>query len=151
MAMYTQSDNADEDDGWMAEINTTPLVDVMLVLLIIFLLTIPVVSATVNLNLPVQTAQRRDTSGDYVVISVDRVGNLYFNEVFAADLQALSGYLGQVAARSPQPELHIRADANAPYAYIGQIIDTAQGYGFAKVGLITEPLPEAERTSRAKP
>ena len=141
MAMYTNQD--DDDDGWMAEINTTPLVDVMLVLLIIFLLTIPVVSATVALNLPVENAQRRDTSGDYVVISVDRVGNLYFNEVFAPDLQALSGLIGQVAVRNPQPELHIRADANAPYIYIGQIIDTAQGYGFAKVGLITEPVQEA--------
>ena len=141
MAMYTNQD--DDDDGWMAEINTTPLVDVMLVLLIIFLLTIPVVSATVALNLPVENAQRRDTSGDYVVISVDRVGNLYFNEVFAPDLQVLSGLIGQVAVRNPQPELHIRADANAPYIYIGQIIDTAQGYGFAKVGLITEPVQEA--------
>jgi biopolymer transport protein ExbD len=141
MAIYTSQD--DEDDGWMAEINTTPLVDVMLVLLIIFLLTIPVVSATVALNLPIETAQRRDTSGDYVVISVDRVGNLYFNEVFAPDLQALSNLVSQVATRNPQPELHIRADANAPYAYVGQIIDTAQGYGFAKVGLITEPVQEA--------
>ena len=141
MAMYTNQD--DDDDGWMAEIKTTPLVDVMLVLLIIFLLTIPVVSATVALNLPVENAQRRDTSGDYVVISVDRVGNLYFNEVFAPDLQVLSGLIGQVAVRNPQPELHIRADANAPYIYIGQIIDTAQGYGFAKVGLITEPVQEA--------
>jgi biopolymer transport protein ExbD len=141
MAMYTSQD--EDNDGWMAEINTTPLVDVMLVLLIIFLLTIPVVSATVALNLPIETAQRRDTSGDYVVISVDRVGNLYFNEVFAPDLQALSNLVSQVAARNPQPELHIRADANAPYAYVGQIIDTAQGYGFAKVGLITEPTPDA--------
>jgi biopolymer transport protein ExbD len=141
MAMYTSQD--EDNDGWMAEINTTPLVDVMLVLLIIFLLTIPVVSATVALNLPIETAQRRDTSGDYVVISVDRVGNLYFNEVFAPDLQALSNLVSQVATRNPQPELHIRADANAPYAYVGQIIDTAQGYGFAKVGLITEPVQEA--------
>jgi biopolymer transport protein ExbD len=139
--MYTSQD--EDNDGWMAEINTTPLVDVMLVLLIIFLLTIPVVSATVALNLPIETAQRRDTSGDYVVISVDRVGNLYFNEVFAPDLQALSNLVSQVATRNPQPELHIRADANAPYAYVSQIIDTAQGYGFAKVGLITEPVQEA--------
>jgi biopolymer transport protein ExbD len=147
MGMYTTTDDA--DDGWMAEINTTPLVDVMLVLLIIFLLTIPVVSATVNLNLPIETAQRRDTSGDYVVISIDRVGNLYFNETFAPDVQALSSLISQVATRSPQPELHIRADANAPYAYIGQVIDTAQGYGFARVGLITEPIPESALPRRS--
>jgi biopolymer transport protein ExbD len=149
MAMYTASDGTNDEDGWMAEINTTPLVDVMLVLLIIFLLTIPVVSATVNLNLPIETAQKRDTSGDYVVISIDRVGNFYFNETFAPDLQTLSGYIAQVAARSPQPELHIRADANAPYAFVGQIIDTAQGYGFAKLGLVTEPVQEAQ--VRGKP
>ncbi len=149
MAMYSASDGTDDEDGWMAEINTTPLVDVMLVLLIIFLLTIPVVSATVNLNLPIETAQKRDTSGDYVVISIDRAGNFYFNETFAPDLQTLSGYIAQVAGRNPQPELHIRADANAPYAYVGQIIDTAQGYGFAKVGLITEPVQEP--VDRGKP
>jgi biopolymer transport protein ExbD len=142
MAIYTSQDNED-DDGWMAEINTTPLVDVMLVLLIIFLLTIPVVSATVNVNLPIETAQRRDTSGDYVVITVDRVGNVYFNETFAPNLQALSSLISQVANRNPQPELHIRADANAAYSYVGQIIDTAQGYGFTRVGLITEPVQEA--------
>jgi biopolymer transport protein ExbD len=140
MAIYTSQD--EDDDGWMAEINTTPLVDVMLVLLIIFLLTIPVVSATVNVNLPIETAQRRDTSGDYVVITVDRVGNVYFNETFAPNVQALSSLISQVANRNPQPELHIRADANAPYSYVGQIIDTAQGYGFARVGLITEPVEE---------
>jgi biopolymer transport protein ExbD len=149
MGMYTSQD--DGDDGWMSEINTTPLVDVMLVLLIIFLLTIPVVSATVALNLPIESAQRRDTSGDYVVISVDRVGNLYFNESFAPDLQALSSMISQIATRSPQPELHIRADANAPYAFVGQVIDTAQGYGFARVGLITEPVPEAALPTRSKP
>jgi biopolymer transport protein ExbD len=146
MAIYASQEG--DDDGWMAEINTTPLVDVMLVLLIIFLLTIPVVSATVNLNLPIESAQRRDTSGDYVVISVDRVGNLYFNDVFAPDLQTLSGLIGQVATRSPQPELHIRADANAPYAFVGQVIDTAQGYGFTRVGLITEPVPQATLPTR---
>jgi biopolymer transport protein ExbD len=144
------SQGADGEDGWMAEINTTPLVDVMLVLLIIFLLTIPLVSASVNVNLPIETALQRDTSGDYVVITVDRAGNYYFNETYAADLQALSTLIGQIATRSPQPELHIRADANAPYAFIGQVIDTAQGYGFAKLGLITEPTPEAAQ-SRGKP
>jgi biopolymer transport protein ExbD len=101
MAIYTLQD--EDDDGWMAEINTTPLVDVMLVLLIIFLLTIPVVSATVNVNLPIETAQRRDTSGDYVVITVDRVGNVYFNETFAPNVQALSSLIGQVATATLSP------------------------------------------------
>jgi biopolymer transport protein ExbD len=85
-----------------------------------------------------------------VVISVDRAGNYYFNETYASDIQALSTLIGAIATRSPQPELHIRADANTPYAYIGQVIDTAQGYGFAKLGLITEPTPDAV-LGRAKP
>ncbi|MES2911063.1 MAG: biopolymer transporter ExbD [Pseudomonadota bacterium] len=138
MALYSSTDSQAED-GWMAEINTTPLVDVMLVLLIIFLLTIPVVSATVNVNLPVESAQWRDTSGDYVVVTVDRVGNLYFNDSFAPDIQALSSLIGEISSLKPQPEIHIRADASAPYAYIGQVIDTAQGHGFAHVSLVTEP------------
>jgi biopolymer transport protein ExbD len=138
MALYSNQDG-DPDDGWLASINTTPLVDVMLVLLIIFLITIPVVSASVNVNLPVESAQWRDTSRDYVVVSVDRVGNLYFNDVFAPDIQALSGMMSSIASRSPQPELHIRADSAAPYAYVGQVIDAAQGHGFEKVSLITEP------------
>jgi biopolymer transport protein ExbD len=143
MGMLGSTDANEDDDGWMAEINTTPLVDVMLVLLIIFLLTIPVVTATVNLNLPIETAPKRDTSGEYVVISIDRAGHFYFNETPAADIEALSGYIGQIATRTPQPELHIRADANAPYAFVGQVIYTAQGYGFAHVGLITEPTQQA--------
>ena len=138
MALYSSRDS-ESDDGWLASINTTPLVDVMLVLLIIFLITIPVVSASVHVNLPVESAQWRDTSGGYVVISIDRVGNLYFNDVFAPDIQALSSIIETIATGSPQPELHIRADASAPYAYVGQVIDTAQGYGFARVSLITEP------------
>ena len=138
MALYF-TPNSEPDDGWLASINTTPLVDVMLVLLIIFLITIPVVSASVAVNLPVESAQWRDTSGDYVVISVDRVGNLYFNDAFAPDIQALSSMMEGIASRNPQPQLHIRADANAPYAYVGQVIDTAQGHGFARVSLITEP------------
>lgn len=145
MDLYSSQDGGGDDgDGWMAEINTTPMVDVMLVLLIIFLLTIPAVTATVNLNLPVESSRWRDTSGDYVVVSVDRVGNLYFNDTFAPDIQALSSLIGQIASRNPQPELHIRADANAPYSFVGQVIDTAQGYGFARVNLITEPVPEGQ-------
>ena len=138
MSLYANQDT-EPDDGWLASINTTPLVDVMLVLLIIFLITIPVVSASVNINLPVESAERRDTSGGYVVITVDRVGNLYFNDAFAPDIQVLSSMMENIASRQPQPELQIRADANVQYAYVGQVIDTAQGHGFARVSLITEP------------
>jgi biopolymer transport protein ExbD len=148
MNIYSDTDGAGDNDGWMSEINTTPMVDVMLVLLIIFLLTIPVVSATVNVNLPVESSQWRDTSGDYVVVSIDTVGNLYFSDTFAPDVQSLSALIGQVASRNPQPELHIRADANAPYHFIGEVIDAVQTYGFARVNLITEPVQETPSVSR---
>jgi biopolymer transport protein ExbD len=139
MSLYSVSSSQEVDDGWLASINTTPLVDVMLVLLIIFLITIPVVSATVNVNLPVESAAWRDTSGDYVVVSVDQAGHLYVNGTFAPNIQALSSMMQGLASRMPQPELQIRADANTQYAYVGQVIDTAQGHGFARVSLITEP------------
>ena len=139
MSLYSVHESEPED-GWLATINTTPLVDVMLVLLIIFLITIPMVSASVNIRLPVESSQWRDTTEDYVVISIDRVGNLYFNDVYAPDVQRLSAMLESVASRNPQPQLHIRADANAQYAYVGQVLDTAQGFGFSRVSLITEPV-----------
>lgn len=150
MNIYSGADGGGDsaDDGWMAEINTTPMVDVMLVLLIIFLLTIPAVSASINLNLPIESAQRRDTSGDYVVVSIDRVGNLYFNDTYAADIQGLSALIGSIASRSPLPELHVRADANAPYHFVGQVVDMAQAYGFARVSLITEPAQVSSATGR---
>jgi biopolymer transport protein ExbD len=145
MALSLQNPDAADDDGWLAEINTTPLVDVMLVLLIIFLLTVPVVSASVNLRLPVQTAQQQDTSGDYVIISVDRSGALFLNEAYMPSLQELSAQLAPVAK---QVQLHVRADGNAPYSAIAPVVDMAQGLGFAQVSLLTEPAAKANPTPR---
>ncbi len=138
MALSLQNPD-DDDDGWMAEINTTPLVDVMLVLLIIFLLTVPVVSASLQLRLPVQNAAMQDTSRDYVIISVDAAGQLFLNDSYMPNLQALSSEIAPLAARVPRVQLHIRADGDAPYSAIAPVIDMAQGYGFAQVSLLTEP------------
>lgn len=143
MNLYSNQ-GSNESDGLMAEINTTPMVDVMLVLLIIFLLTIPAISASVNVNLPIDTSQRLDASINDVVVSVDKSGNLYLNKTYAPDIETLSSLIKNIAGQTPQPEIHIRADANTPYAYIGQVIDTAQAYGFAHVSLMTEPLPISE-------
>ncbi|NJM44315.1 MAG: biopolymer transporter ExbD [Brachymonas sp.] len=151
MALSLQNPDT-EDDGWLAEINTTPLVDVMLVLLIIFLLTVPVVSANVQLNLPVQTAQSQDTSGDYVIISIDAQGNLFLNSTPAPSLQALSDALA-VVGNQPQGtqrvQLHIRADGAAPYAAVAPVIDMAQGIGWAQVSLLTEQSPQDRAASTA--
>ncbi len=138
MALSLQNPD-DDEDGWLAEINTTPLVDVMLVLLIIFLLTVPVVSASVNLRLPVQNAVQQDTSRDYVIISVDAAGQLFLNDSYMPNLQELSGQIAPLAARQPRVQLHIRADGDAPYSVIAPVIDMAQGFGFAQVSLLTEP------------
>ena len=131
--------DADEDDeSWLAEINTTPLVDVMLVLLIIFLLTVPVVSASVNLKLPVQSAQSQDTSGEYVIVSIDANGHLALNNTPATTFQDLSSALALIGSNTDRVQLHIRADGAAPYSSVAPIIDMAQGLGWAKISLLTE-------------
>ena len=108
------------------------------ILLIIFLITIPIFGISVNVNLPAQAA-RGQGNADYVVISVDKSGELYLNNTVAPDIQALSSLMQSIASGNPQPELHIRADAQAPFAHVQQVIDTAQGHGFSRVSLITEP------------
>jgi biopolymer transport protein ExbD len=138
MAASIQSPD-EQGDSWMAEINTTPLVDVMLVLLIIFLLTIPVVSASVQVQLPVQAAAQQDTSGDYVIVSIEANGALFLNDQPVDSVEALRLILLPAMAREPKPALHVRADGAAPYARIGPIIDMAQGLGLAQVSLLTEP------------
>jgi biopolymer transport protein ExbD len=152
MALSLQNPDADDSDGWLAEINTTPLVDVMLVLLIIFLLTVPVVSASVQLKLPVQTAQQQDTSGDYVIVSVDAAGRLYLNDTSAPDVASLQAALAPALTRSSRPQLHIRADGDAPYASIAPIIDLAQGMGWPQISLLTEQDAASKaRISGARP
>jgi biopolymer transport protein ExbD len=143
MALSLQNEEGD-DEGWLAEINTTPLVDVMLVLLIIFLLTVPVVSANVNLRLPVQSAQLQDTSSDYVIISIDAAGRLFLNDASMQDSQALAAQIEPLAAREPRVQLQIRAHGDAPYSLVSPVIDMAQGFGFAQISMLTEPSPAAQ-------
>ncbi len=149
MALSLQNPDSSEEEGWLAEINTTPLVDVMLVLLIIFLLTVPVVSASVNLRLPVQSAQQQDTSGDYVVISINAAGQLFLNDSFMPDTQTLAEQIAPLTSRQPRVQLHIRADGDVPYSSVAPIVDMAQGFGFAQVSMLTEPsaAPSPQRPS----
>ena len=128
-----------DQDSVMAEINTTPLVDVMLVLLIIFLITIPVVNTSIMVNLPKETNQIRETKPENIVISVDQAGNVYWFDAKLANDAALLDRLRQIATRDPQPELQIRGDANAKYESIGRVVYAAQRTGIAKIGFITEP------------
>ena len=130
---------APDEDALIADINTTPLVDVMLVLLIIFLITIPVVNSTIAVSLPREPNQVRETRPENIIVSVDAQGGTYWYDTRLATPQELLERLGRVAAQQPQPEVHIRGDARADYESIGRVVYAAQQMGIARVGFITEP------------
>jgi biopolymer transport protein ExbD len=127
------------EDELLASINTTPLVDVMLVLLIIFLITVPVVTHTVPVSLPKETNQATLTKPQTINISVDKDGNIYWNQVELPNLAALQTKMRTEATQLPQPEVHIWGDANAHYASVGEILLASQRAGIQKVGFITQP------------
>jgi biopolymer transport protein ExbD len=137
MAMNMGS-GGDEDEV-VSYINTTPLVDVMLVLLIIFLITIPVVRHSINVQLPNETNEARESKLDNVEVSVAADGSIYWNELRMANSQQLVERLKTIAAKKPQPEVHIRGDKNANYEGVGRVVYACQMAGIAKVGFITEP------------
>jgi biopolymer transport protein ExbD len=140
MAMTVGSDASDEDEV-VSAINTTPLVDVMLVLLIIFLITIPVVTHTIPLTLPKETNVPRQTKPENINLSVDREGGIYWNEVRLPDAEALVTRLKKESVKVPQPEVQIRGDGGARYEFVGKVIFACQRAGIVKVGFITEPPP----------
>jgi len=125
--------------GMMATINTTPLVDVMLVLLIIFLITIPVITKTVPLELPKAVNIPTQTKPENITIAVDRAGNIYWNDKSMPNREVLLGYIKEAAVRQPQPEIHIRADKDARYEAVGRVMYAIQRGGIVKVGFLTEP------------
>lgn len=137
MAIRTTSD--DGEDALIAQINTTPLVDVMLVLLIIFLITIPVVNSSIAVQLPREQNQQRDARQESVIVTVDATGATWWFETRLPDAQALRELLVKVSAMQPQPELHIRGDARADYDAVGRVVLAAQQAGIARVGFLTEP------------
>ncbi|MBW7837161.1 MAG: biopolymer transporter ExbD [Sphingomonadales bacterium] len=137
MAMSVGSEGGEEEV--ISAINTTPLVDVMLVLLIIFLITIPVVTQTVPVALPSVSNIPTITKPENVVIAVDRDGNVYWNTALVPNNQMLREQFQGVAVMTPQPEVHIRADKNVRYEYVGRVVVAAQRSGIMKVGFITEP------------
>jgi biopolymer transport protein ExbD len=127
------------DDAVIATINTTPLVDVMLVLLIIFLITIPVVTATIPVQLPRERIDSRETRPETVVVTVDREGHLFWHDTRVADVAALGERLRRSAARKPQPEVQIRGDLDARYDGIGRVLLACQRAGIERVSFVTEP------------
>jgi biopolymer transport protein ExbD len=132
---------ADDDGGEaqaMSEINTTPLVDVMLVLLIIFLITIPVITRTIKLDLPKAVNIATQTKPENITIAVDENGRVFWNDKMMQRGDLLER-IKQAAVQKPQPEIHIRADKNTRYEAVGRVIFTIQRGGIVKVGFITEP------------
>ena len=131
--------SSDDEDETISTINTTPLVDVMLVLLIIFLITIPVVTTSIPVTLPKERNEVRETKPENIIISVDSNGRIYWNDLQIRSTAALIERLKKVAVLTPQPEVQIRGDGGARYEGVGRVIYAVQRAGIAKVGFITEP------------
>jgi biopolymer transport protein ExbD len=140
MAMNVGSSGGEEDEI-VSTINTTPLVDVMLVLLIIFLITIPVVTTSIPVVLPKERNEVRETKPENIVLSVAQDGRIYWNDLKITSTAVLIDRLKKVAVLVPQPEVQIRGDGGANYDSVGRIIYACQRAGIAKVGFITEPPP----------
>jgi biopolymer transport protein ExbD len=128
-----------EDDAVLSEINTTPLVDVMLVLLIIFLITIPVINTSVAVRLPREANQLQQNQPQTVVISVDARGGTYWFDARLADAQSLQDKLTPIARQTPQPEVHIRGDARSDFEAVARVLYACQQAGITRIGFVTEP------------
>ncbi len=139
MGMNVGSADDSGEDQLNNSINTTPLVDVMLVLLIIFLITIPVVVQQVPLELPKERNVPTQTKPENIVISVNKDGDIFWNLEYVKDANALFDRLKKVAVIQPQPEIHIRADQDTRYESVGKVVATCQRAAILKIGFITEP------------
>ena len=130
---------AQAEDEIIGQINTTPLVDVMLVLLIIFLITIPVVTTSVKVNLPVERNQVRETKPENVIISVNAAGKIFLYDTPIKNSTDLVDRLTKFAGKVPQPEVQIRGDGKSDFEAVGRVMYAVQRAGITKVGFITEP------------
>jgi len=138
MGMSVGSDSGD-DDAVMSEINTTPLVDIMLVLLIIFLITSPVVLKLQQVKLPAETNQVTKTAPEDINITVNKDGEMYWNQTRIANADELFKFLAEQSVKVPQPAVKVRGDQETRYESIGRVIFTAQRAGVQKVGFVIEP------------
>jgi biopolymer transport protein ExbD len=130
-----------EDDGdeALAEINMVPLIDVMLVLLVIFIVTAPLLTHAVKVDLPKASSSPNLTRPDNVQVAIDAQGRLYWNGQ-AVDGGELSQRLRQSAALEPQPELHLRAERTTPYEKVAQVMSESARLGLSRIGFVTEPV-----------
>ena len=138
MAFGMQEATSDDDTEVMNEINMTPLVDVMLVLLIIFIITVPVMKHAINVELPQASSERQNLKPETIQLSVDAQGAYFLNQTAVTE-EVLVNQLQAEAAKQPQPELHIRGDKAVRYEFVAQAMATAKQAGLHKIGFITEP------------
>ncbi|MHB8494277.1 MAG: ExbD/TolR family protein [Casimicrobiaceae bacterium] len=132
---------SDDEDEVISTINTTPLVDVMLVLLIIFLITVPVVRNSIAVQLPKERNEIRETKPENIEISVDASDRIYWNDLRIQTTNALIERLKKIAVLVPQPEVQIRGDARGNYEGVGRVIYACQRAGIAKIAFVLEPPP----------
>ena len=141
MAMTVGQGVEESEQEVMAAINTTPLVDVMLVLLIIFLITIPAIIQQIPVELPKERNVPTQTKPENIVIAVNKDGDVFWGTEYLKDSAALFQRLKKVAVQVPQPEVHIRADQETRYESVGKVVATCQRASILKIGFITEPPP----------
>ena len=130
---------SEKDDEIISEINTTPLVDVMLVLLIIFLITIPVVTTSIKVDLPKEKNLVRETKPEFVIISVDVKGKIFLYDTPIKNSDDLLQRMKKFSVMKPQPEVQIRGDGKSDFESVGRVMYAVQRAGITKVGFITEP------------
>ncbi len=130
---------SDDEDEAISTINTTPLVDVMLVLLIIFLITVPVVRNSIPVQLPKERNEIRQTTPEDITISVDTEDRIYWNDLNIPTTNALVDRLKKIAVLVPQPKVQIRGDSRGIYEGVGRVIYACQRAGIAKIAFVLEP------------
>jgi biopolymer transport protein ExbD len=136
MSFNIQDDRS--DDSIMSEINMTPMVDVMLVLLIIFIITLPVIQQAVKIELPKANSVRNEVKPESVQLTIDDKGQIFWNST-AIDLKTFDGYAAKAAQKEPQPEINLRADKSVKYEYVAQVLAASRRAGLTKLGFVTEP------------
>ncbi len=138
------------DSGFMSEINVTPLVDVMLVLLIIFMVTAPMMVQGLDVALPQVTAQPLDTREEQLMVTVRKDGQIFIND-FEVTLEELDGKLAKIIQGRTSPELYLKADREVPYGLVAQVMGRIKDAGVDKLGMVTEPAAPEKKPMPAKP
>jgi biopolymer transport protein ExbD len=135
---FSNPSNDSQEDGMMAEINMTPMVDVMLVLLIIFMITLPVVQQAVKVELPKANSVRNEVKPESVQLTIDGKGQIFWNST-PIDLATFAAYADKAAKKDPQPEINLRADKSVRYDAVAQVLAASRRAGLTKLGFVTEP------------